>query len=249
MSKQHAEHVAVIMDGNGRWANEYGKMRITGHRRGVEVAREIVRASAEFGVTTLTLFALSTENRHRPRAEVSALTELFIESLRGEIDELIANGVRLQVIGELSCFGDTFIENIRKAEARTAGMDRLKLNIAINYSGRWDIANAVARLLHDRVPPAPADEETIARILSARLATGDVDLLIRTGGERRLSNFLLWQCAYAEMYFTDTLWPDFDKHQYAEALAWYEARERRFGLTSGQVWRGWAQTDKVRHKA
>ncbi len=235
MNSQQAEHVAVIMDGNGRWARERGKARISGHRRGVEVARAIVRASPGLGVSTLTLFAFSTENRRRPRAEVSALIELFAEALRKEIDELVENGVRLKFLGDRSFFSKSFLNGVREAEARTANLGGLRLNVAVNYSGRRDIANAVLGALAAGAFDAGADGDTVERALSRGLDTGDADLLIRTGGECRLSNFLLWQSAYAELYFTDALWPDFGEEQYAAALAWYANRERRFGRTSGQL--------------
>lgn len=234
MSERRAEHVAVIMDGNGRWANRRGKSRVFGHRRGVEAAREIVRASAEFGVSALTLFAFSTENRRRPSPEVSALITLFAEALRKEIEELIENGVRLKFIGDLSFFDRGFLREVHEAEAKTEGLARLQLNVAANYSGRWDIANAVSLALASGALGA-ADAREIGRLLPDYLAVRDVDLLIRTGGERRISNFLLWQSAYAELYFTDVLWPDFGKAEYAEALDWYALRERRFGLTSKQA--------------
>ena len=234
MSERRAEHVAVIMDGNGRWANRRGKSRVFGHRRGVETAREIVRASAEFGVSTLTLFAFSTENRGRPSPEISALITLFTEALRKEIEELVENGVRLKFIGDLSFFDADFLRGVHEAEARTGDLDRLRLNVAINYSGRWDVANAVSLALASGALGA-GEARDVERELPNHLSVRDVDLLIRTGGERRISNFLLWQSAYAELYFTDALWPDFGKEQYAEALDWYARRERRFGLTSGQL--------------
>ena len=235
MSTRRVGHVAVIMDGNGRWADQRGKNRISGHRRGVEVAREIVRASAEFEVSTLTLFAFSTENRRRPRNEVSALTELFTDALHREIDELVKNGVQLKFLGDLSFFRGNFLRGVREAEARTEGLGGLRLNVAVNYSGRWDIAHAVASALGAGGIAAGDSDEAVEQVLPDYLNAGEVDLLIRTGGERRISNFLLWQSAYAELYFTDTLWPDFSREKYAEALAWYARRERRFGLTSGQV--------------
>ncbi len=234
MSERRAEHVVVIMDGNGRWASRLGKTRVFGHRRGVGAAREIVRASAEFGVSTLTLFAFSTENQRRPSPEVSALITLFTEALRKEVEELIENGVRLKFIGDLSFFDDGFLHGVHEAEAKTERLGRLQLNVAINYSGRWDVANAVSLALASG-EFAAADARDVERALPRYLAVRDVDLLIRTGGERRISNFLLWQSAYAELYFTDVLWPDFDKARYAEALDWYSRRERRFGLTSRQL--------------
>ena len=235
MSKQLPKHVAVIMDGNGRWAKNQGKPRIFGHRQGAEPILKIVRASVELGVSTLTLFALSTENWQRPRPEVSALLELFVESLDEGISNLIEIGVRLKFFGDFSCFDDKVVNALRKSEARTENFDSLYLNVAINYSGRWEIAHAALAALDAQGLSAGAAVEEVEQALSDHLKIAPVDLLIRTGGERRLSNFLLWQSAYAELYFTDILWPDFTKEQYADALAWYAGRERRFGLTSEQV--------------
>ena len=223
------------MDGNGRWARAHGKVRNFGHHRGVEVAHEIVRASPGFGVSTLTLFAFSAENRRRPPTEVSGLIKLLVKALHKKVDQLVENGVHLKFIGDLSFFGSDFLDDVRKAEARTADLSRLDLNIAFNYSGRWDIANAVLRAFETGALTSGIGCDTIERSLSRGLDTGDVDLLIRTGGEHRVSNFLLWQIAYAELYFTDTLWPDFTEEKYAEALAWYAGRERRFGQTPGQL--------------
>ena len=222
------------MDGNGRWAQERGKARIFGHRRGVSVAREVVRASPALGVSTLTLFALSTENRRRPRPEVAELIKLFGEALGREVDDLVENGVCLKFLGDLSFFESGFLDSVRDAEARTAGLGRMRLNIAINYSGRWDIVNAMRQMAGTDASGDGADHAVVEQALSRGLSTGDVDLLIRTGGECRVSNFLLWQSAYAELYFTETPWPDFTAEKYAEALAWYAGRERRFGRVSGQ---------------
>ena len=235
MSKQQAEHVAVIMDGNGRWAEKRGKSRAFGHQQGVEMAREIVRASAESGVSTLTLFAFSTENKQRPRTEVSALVELFTTALHKEIDELVENGICLKFLGDLSFFKRGFQKLIHDAESRTENLDTLRLNVAVNYSGRWDIANAVLNAFESGRLTLGDKTQTIERVLPDYLHTSEVDLLIRTGGECRISNFLLWQSAYAELYFTDVLWPDFNKKEYMLALDWYANRERRFGLTSKQV--------------
>ena len=235
MDNDSLGHVAVIMDGNGRWANRNGKARTSGHRRGGEVAKEIVWASAEADISTLTLFAFSTENRRRPRAEIAELTRLFTGSLREAVDELLENGVRLRFFGDVSFFESDLREAMQEAERKTTGLERLRLNVAVNYSGRWDLADAVSKALASGALSAGMQAASIERLLPDYLGIGEVDLLIRTGGERRLSNFLLWQSAYAELYFTDTLWPDFTREEYKAALEWYAARERRFGLTSAQA--------------
>ena len=235
MNNHSLGHVAIIMDGNGRWANRYGKTRIFGHRRGSEVAKEIVWASAEADISTLTLFAFSTENRQRPRDEIAGLTKLFASSLREAVDELLENDVRLRFFGDISFFGSSLRKGMQEAEHKTMDRERLQLNVAVNYSGRWDLADAVSKALASDALSAGMQAASIERLLPDYLNIGEVDLLIRTGGEYRLSNFLLWQSAYAELYFTDTLWPDFTKEEYKAALEWYAERERRFGLTSAQA--------------
>ena len=234
MSEQLPQHVAVIMDGNGRWAEKQCKPRVFGHRRGAEAAREIARASVKAGIPSLTLFAFSTENQGRHRVEVSGLLELLVEALnrvvKGE-EDLVKKGVRLKFLGDFSFFNDEIRDRLRKCEEVTSACNRLNLNIALNYGGRWDVANAVCRALQQGELTADSDNETVMRMISGYLQAGPVDLLIRTGGERRISNFLLWQCAYSELYFTDTMWPDFDEEEYAAALAVYTRRARRFGLT------------------
>ncbi|HEX7045740.1 MAG TPA: polyprenyl diphosphate synthase [Burkholderiales bacterium] len=231
-------HVAIIMDGNGRWARGRGLPRIAGHRKGQERVREIVRAAGEAGVRYLTLFAFSSENWGRPADEVQMLLDLFLAALDREVAELHANNVRFRVIGDVAGFGPRIAEGIRRAEALTAANDALTLTVAANYGGRWDIAQACARIAEEvragRLDPGAVTTETVA----ARLATAGLpepDLFIRTGGEQRISNFLLWQLAYTELYFTDVPWPEFDAGQLNAALAAYAARQRRFGLTSEQV--------------
>lgn len=227
-------HIAVIMDGNGRWARKRFLPRVAGHRRGVESVRTVIRACMERGVSHLTLFAFSSENWRRPAEEVSFLMQLFMRSLQKEIDRLHGNGIRFRVIGDLSRFDASLIDMIRNAEALTAGNEAFALTVAANYGGRWDILQAVKRLMEKH----PGEPDFSEEQLSAELAFNDgpePDLFIRTGGERRISNFLLWQLAYTELYFTDTLWPDFDEAALDVAIASYRSRERRFGRTSEQV--------------
>jgi undecaprenyl diphosphate synthase len=231
-------HVAIIMDGNGRWARQRSLPRTAGHRAGVKSVRAVVEESVRQGVSALTLFAFSSENWRRPRSEVSLLMELFLSALRAEVKRLLENGLRLRVIGDRTAFPDKLQRAIADAEHLTAGNSTMVLQIAANYGGRWDIVQATRRLLDDvaagRVEPAAIDETA----LSARLSFPDLvdpDLFIRTGGERRLSNFLLWQSAYAELYFSDLMWPDFGADAYAEAIADFGRRQRRFGLTGEQL--------------
>ncbi len=228
-------HVAVIMDGNGRWAKKRFLPRVAGHVKGVELVREMVRACLERGIQYLTLFAFSSENWRRPQEEVSLLMQLFVKALEQEVEKLDRNGVRLRVVGDLSRFEPRLQALIRDAEATTQNNARLDLTIAANYGGRWDITQAMNRLLAER----PTGQEVIQEgdldpYLSMYYAP-EPDLFIRTGGEQRISNFLLWQLAYTELYFTDTLWPDFDTAAFDKAITSYQQRERRFGRTSEQV--------------
>jgi len=228
-------HVAVIMDGNGRWAKKRLLPRVAGHVKGVELVREMVRACLERGIQYLTLFAFSSENWRRPQDEVSLLMQLFVKALEQEVEKLDRNGVRLRVIGDLDRFEPRLQELIRQAEARTAGNSRLDLTIAANYGGRWDIMQATNRMLAAR--PEQRDgwrEDDLEPYLSMSFAP-EPDLFIRTGGEERISNFLLWQLAYTELYFTPTLWPDFDTAEFDKAIASFQQRERRFGRTSEQL--------------
>jgi len=228
-------HIAIIMDGNGRWARKRFLPRVAGHQRGVESVRTIIRVCKEQGVTHLTLFAFSSENWRRPAEEVSFLMGLFMRSLRKEVERLHANHIRFRVIGDLSGFDAPLVEKIRQAEALTADNTEFCLTIAANYGGRWDILQAVSRMLQKY----PQQREGFSeQQLAAELAFNygpEPDLFIRTGGERRISNFLLWQLAYTELYFTDTLWPDFGEEALNAAIASYQSRERRFGRTSEQV--------------
>jgi len=231
-------HVAIIMDGNGRWARQRGRPRTAGHREGVKSVRAVVEESVRRGVETLTLFAFSSENWRRPRTEVNILMELFMTALRSEVRRLNENGVCLRVIGERGAFPEKLQQRIAEAEALTADNTRLNLQVAANYGGRWDITQAARRLAVEvqsgRLDPSQIDEH----LLAERLSFPDLpepDLFIRTGGEQRLSNFVLWQSAYSELYFSDVLWPDFDAAAYGQALDDYARRQRRFGLTGDQV--------------
>lgn len=228
-------HIAVIMDGNGRWAKQRYLPRVTGHRRGVRAVRGIVRACAERGVEFLTLFAFSSENWRRPQEEVTFLLQLFGMALEQEVGKLHENGVRFKVIGDLGRFEPKLVRLVREAEALTAANRRLTLTIAANYGGRWDMLQAANRMLreHPRLA-AGFSERDLAPYLALHYAP-EPDLFIRTGGEQRISNFVLWQLAYTELYFTDTLWPDFDAAALDRAIISYQQRERRFGRTSEQL--------------
>jgi undecaprenyl diphosphate synthase len=229
-------HIAIIMDGNGRWARQHRLPRFAGHRRGVEAVRIVVKACAERGIAYLTLFAFSSENWRRPPDEVALLMQLFLGALESEVAKLHRNGVRLKVIGDRSRFDSRIQRLIAEGEALTAANRRLTLTIAANYGGRWDILQALSRLAAEN-PEAIARgvrEQDLAPYLATAYAP-EPDLFIRTGGEQRVSNFLLWQMAYTELYFTETLWPDFDAAELEEALASYRRRERRFGRTSEQL--------------
>jgi undecaprenyl diphosphate synthase len=231
-------HVAIIMDGNGRWAKRRFLPRVAGHRKGVEAVRGVVRACLERRIEFLTLFAFSSENWRRPADEVSILMELFLGALEQQVAKLHENGVRLRLIGDTARFDARIRELIAAGEALTANNARLTLTIAANYGGRWDIAQAARRYFAVN-PDAARDDsdfrpESLEPFLSMAYAP-EPDLFIRTGGEQRVSNFLLWQLAYTELYFTDLLWPDFDLAALDAAIAWYGQRERRFGRTSEQL--------------
>ena len=232
------QHVAIIMDGNGRWAKKKGKIRTFGHRAGVDSVRAVVRYARQNGIKSLTLFAFSSENWKRPEEEVSVLMDLFNLVLNNEAKKLHKNGVRLNVIGDVDGFDSKLRDKIRQAEAMTAENGDLVLNIAANYGGRWDIVNA-AKQLASQVASGDVDVNAIDETLfNQHVSTAqlpELDLLIRTGGEHRISNFLMWQCAYAELYFTDVLWPDFDENVFQQAVDDFNQRQRRFGLTGEQV--------------
>ena len=229
-------HIAIIMDGNGRWAKQRHLPRFAGHKRGVEAVRNAVRACAERGVQYLTLFAFSSENWRRPAEEVALLMQLFHGALTHEVERLHRNGIRLRVVGNLERFDARMRALIAQAETLTAGNTRLTLTIAANYGGRWDILQALGRLAreHPEALLGPIEEAQLTPYLSMSYAP-EPDLFIRTGGEQRVSNFLLWQLAYTELHFTDTLWPDFDAAALDAAIASYARRERRFGRTSEQL--------------
>ena len=228
-------HVAIIMDGNGRWAKQRFLPRVAGHQRGVEAVRSTVRACAERGVDYLTLFAFSSENWRRPAEEVSFLMQLFVMALEQEVGKLHENGVRFKVIGDLSRFEPRLTQLVHEAEALTAGNKRLTLTIAANYGGRWDVLQAMNHMLKERPQTAAGFGERDLAPYFAMSYAPEPDLFIRTGGEQRISNFVLWQLAYTELYFTDTLWPDFDVASLDRAIVSYQQRERRFGRTSDQL--------------
>jgi len=229
------KHVAVIMDGNGRWAKKRFLPRVAGHVKGVELVREMVRACLERGVQYLTLFAFSSENWRRPQEEVTLLMQLFVKALEQEVEKLDRNGVRLRVIGDLDRFEPRLQELIRLAEAKTAGNTRLDLTIAANYGGRWDIMQATNQMLTAQPEKRAGWQECDLEPHLSMSFAPEPDLFIRTGGEERISNFLLWQLAYTELYFTPTLWPDFDTAEFDKAILSFQQRERRFGRTSEQL--------------
>ncbi len=232
------KHIAIIMDGNGRWAEAQGQPRVMGHRAGVKSVRNVVALCRQHQVESLTLFAFSSENWRRPEGEVKLLMRLFTTVLRREAKLLKRNDVRLKIIGDVSGFDDKLQARIRQAEADTAECRGMVLNIAANYGGRWDVVNAARKLadlaVQGEIAPGDIDEAMLDRFTSLS-DQPDVDLLIRTGGEQRISNFLLWQCAYSELFFSDALWPDFGEDALQEALDAFACRQRRFGLTSAQV--------------
>lgn len=234
-TSQIPRHIAMIMDGNGRWAKKRHFPRVMGHKRGLETVREMVKACIERGVGFLTLFAFSSENWRRPEEEVSFLMQLFMLALENEVSKLHQNGVRLKIIGDLSRFDAKLVDMVRRSEALTAGNGKLTLTIAANYGGRWDIMHAVQGMLRDRPELATGFEEADLQPYLSMPDAPEPDLFIRTGGEQRISNFLLWQLAYTELYFTDVLWPDFASAELDKAIHSYQQRERRFGRTSEQL--------------
>lgn len=242
------KHIAIIMDGNGRWAKARGKLRTFGHKKGVEVARDIVRISAELGVNSLTLFAFSSENWQRPESEVGFIMGLFVEALQSQVEELHQNDVRLRFIGNRDALKESLRKKMAKAESLMEQNTGLILNVAVSYGGRWDMLNA-AKAAIKRILDDPLNRSTAADSID-RLTETDinhflqtsgqdpVDFLIRTGGEQRISNFLLWQAAYAELFFTDTLWPNFTREHMLDAIRDFSIRQRRFGKTGEQVKKG-----------
>lgn len=232
------KHIAIIMDGNGRWATKRFLPRVAGHVKGVEAVRGMVEACAKRGVSYLTLFAFSSENWRRPAEEVSLLMRLFVTALEKEVAKMHANNIRLKVVGDLTRFDAHLQQMIIAAEEKTANNQGLTVTICANYGGRWDIIQAMNRLQKDRLATGQAEQEVTEDQLAAYLSMAyapEPDLFIRTGGETRISNFLLWQLAYSEFYFTDTFWPDFDAAALDTSIQSYQNRERRFGRTSAQV--------------
>ncbi|WP_404339246.1 isoprenyl transferase [Pseudoalteromonas mariniglutinosa] len=232
------KHVAIIMDGNGRWAQAKNRPRVYGHKKGVDAVRQSVQFCTQLGIQSLTLFAFSSENWRRPEDEVNTLMELFLFVLSKEVKKLHKNNVKLNIIGDLSRFSDALRSKVDAAHELTGHNTGLQLNIAANYGGRWDITNAAKQLAEQvaagQLTAAQITEQSMAEHMSMHDQV-ELDLMIRTGGDIRISNFLLWQAAYAELYFTDTLWPDFNEAAFAEAIACYVARERRFGCTGEQI--------------
>ena len=238
---QIPHHIAIVMDGNGRWANKRFLPRVAGHRQGVESLRRCVRACADRGVKVLTVFAFSSENWNRPNEEVSGLMDLLVGALAREVQPLKDSGVRICFVGDRSRMSDKVRSGFAQAEADTLGNTRILLNVCFNYGGRWDIAQAASKIVADGLPITEAN-------LSQAMALAhvpDPDLIIRTGGEYRISNFLLWQSAYSELHFTQALWPDFDEAALDLALADYASRERRFGKTTAQLSEGSAASSEA----
>nr|WP_217277087.1 (2E,6E)-farnesyl-diphosphate-specific ditrans,polycis-undecaprenyl-diphosphate synthase [Photorhabdus heterorhabditis] len=234
MSSLLPKHVAIIMDGNGRWAKKRGKLRVFGHRAGIKAVRSAVSFAAKHNIESLTLYAFSSENWNRPEQEVSSLMELFIFALDSEIKSLHKHNIKLSIIGDISRFSERLQERIRRSVKLTAENTGLQLNIAANYGGRWDIVQSVQKITQqvkdNLLEPQDITEELVNNYINLSQQS-QVDLVIRTGGEHRISNFLLWQIAYAEFYFTDILWPDFDETVFEGAINAFAKRERRFGGT------------------
>lgn len=232
------QHIAVIMDGNGRWAKQRGKPRIYGHRMAVKSVRETISTASRLGIKAITLFAFSSENWKRPEEEVSVLMDLFMAVLTREVKKLHKNNLRLQIIGDKTRFSNALQKKIAAAEELTQANTGTVINVAANYGGKWDITEAVKQVAQQvsdgQLQPQDITESTISQYLSMS-DLPDVDLMIRTSGECRISNFMLWQMAYAELYFTDLFWPEFDEQALLDAIAWFINRERRFGCTSEQL--------------
>jgi len=228
------KHIAIIMDGNGRWATQRYLPRVAGHSKGVDAVRTIVESCIEQGVRYLTLFAFSSENWRRPEEEVSILMRLFMTALEREVNKMHANNICLKVVGDLSRFSETLQEKIRNGEQKTKNNSSLTVTICANYGGRWDVVQAMNKLLVAQPGITRIEESHLAPYLAMAYAP-EPDLFIRTGGEKRISNFLLWQLAYTELYFTDTYWPDFGRAELKAAIQSFQQRERRFGRTSAQL--------------
>ena len=238
INEKFPEHIAVIMDGNGRWARERGLSRLEGHRKGVEQVRTLVECCIEKRISYLTLFAFSSENWRRPKQEVSWLMNLLSRALDREVRSLHENQVRLSVIGDITKLPEAIQKKIEAAKTLTENNNRLCLTIALNYGGKWDLTEACRKVAHSVVNGEAALDDISAESLSKCLSTSwmpEPDLFIRTGGEQRISNFMLWQLAYTELYFTDTYWPEFGREEFNKSLASYQMRVRRFGQTDDQV--------------
>ena len=232
------KHVAIIMDGNGRWAKLHGKERYEGHYQGVETVRKITEAAAEIGVKYLTLYAFSTENWKRPKEEVDALMHLFVQTIEKELPTLNKNKIRLRAIGDIESLPPENIKRLNETMAKTEENDKMDLILALSYSGRWEIVDAVRKILNDGEKGLIKPEDFNESVFAGYLNTAEIpdpELLIRTSGEMRISNYLLWQIAYTELYFTNKLWPDFGKEDFYEAIVDFQNRERRFGMTGEQI--------------
>lgn len=231
-------HVAIIMDGNGRWAKKQGKARVFGHQAGAETVRRILEVSGEIGIKYLTLYAFSTENWNRPKEEVDALMSLLIKAIHGELENLIKNQVRLMAIGNLKSLPEECQKELLNAIEKTANNKGITLILALSYSGRWEITNAIQQIAeiiqNGKLNAKEISEETICTFLNTKNIP-DPDIVIRTGGEQRISNFLLWQIAYAEFFFPQKFWPEFQKEDFLQIITDYQSRERRFGKTSEQI--------------
>ena len=228
------KHIAITMDGNGRWAKSKGKLRLFGHKNGVKAVRDTVEAAAEIGIKFLTLYAFSIENWSRPNSEVNALMTLLVSAINKETKTLIDNNIKLITIGDTEGLPSKAQKELKEAIEKTKYNTRMTLVLALSYSGRWDILNATKNLLKDNISPKNVNEDIFQQYLTTK-SVPDPELLIRTSGEYRISNFLLWQIAYSELYFTDTLWPDFRRKNLERAILDYQNRERRFGKTTDQL--------------
>ena len=228
------KHVAIVMDGNGRWAQGQGRERIFGHLSGVEAVRASLKAARRIGTEFLTLYAFSTENWNRPTQEVEALMNLLVQTIVSEIDELDKNEVRLLTIGDTTTLPVDCQAELMKGIERTGHHNKITLVLALSYSSRWELVQAIRRMINEEINPESVDAELVSSYLSTK-GIPDPELLIRTSGEKRISNFLLWQIAYSELYFTETLWPDFDEEEFFKAIVDFQGRERRFGKTSEQI--------------
>ena len=232
------KHIIIIMDGNGRWAEQNGLSRSAGHKAGVKTLRNLIEHAVQLELTTITVYAFSRENWQRPKKEVQLLLELFISSIESEVKDLHENNIKLNFIGETDKFSDKLKKSMDESESLTSGNSKLTLNVALIYSGRWDIYYALLSIIDEVVSQKISVSEIDEKLINKKLSLADYDepdLLIRTGGEKRLSNYLLWQIAYTELYFTDVLWPDFNPNQFNLAFEWYAKRQRRFGKTSKQI--------------